>query len=99
MSSGIALAQQVAIIVTVIIIATGLLQSVIQLFQLGVAFAVLLRRPPAQRFGLIWSQNADVAPPIAFLVAAYNEERTIIQSLQSLLAMHYPKIEIGRAHV
>lgn len=94
MSSQIALAQQVAIVLTVIIIATGLLQSVIQLFQLGLASAILLRRPPAQRLGLIWSQYADVTPPIAFLVPAYNEERSIVHSLQSLLAMHYPKIEI-----
>ena len=94
MSPGLAITQNVTIVVTVLVVATGLLQTVVQLFQLGLAFAVLLRRPPAERIGLIWTRYADVTPPIAFLVPAYNEERNIVDSLQSLLAMHYPKIEV-----
>ena len=88
------LAQDMAFVVTVLVVTTGLLQSVLQLFQLGLAFAVLLRRPPAERIGLIWNRYADVTPPIAFVVPAYNEERSIVDSVQSLLAMNYPRVEL-----
>ena len=94
MTSGMTFAYDIAIAVTVIVVATGFLQCAIQLFQLGLAFVVLLRRPPAQRLGLIWTRYAEVTPPIAFLVPAYNEERNIVESVQSLLAMHYTKTEI-----
>lgn len=94
MSSGLVIAQNITVVVTVLVVATGLLQSVSQLFQLGLAFAALLRRPPAERIGLIWTRYADVTPPIAFVVPAYNEERSIVDSVQSLLAMNYPKVEL-----
>lgn len=87
-------AQYTAIIVTILITVTGLLQSAVQIFQLAVAFGVLLRRPPAERMGLIWTHYAHVTSPVAFLVPAYNEERTIVDSVQSLLAMNYPKVEL-----
>lgn len=93
MSSWLPIAQDTAVVVTVIVVATGLLQSVVQLFQLSVSLTVLLRRPPAERIGLIWARYADVTPPIAFLVPAFNEEMNIVDSLKSLLAMNYPKIE------
>ena len=93
MSYGLVIAH-ITVVVTVLVVATGLLQSVSQLFQLGLAFAALLRRPPAERIGLIWTRYADVTPPIAFVVPAYNEERSIVDSVQSLLAMNYPQVEL-----
>ncbi len=33
-------------------------------------------------------------PPISILVPAYNEEKTIIESVRSLLALHYPRLEV-----
>lgn len=32
--------------------------------------------------------------PVSFLIPAYNEEATIVGSLKSLLAMHYPEFEV-----
>ncbi len=32
--------------------------------------------------------------PVSFLIPAYNEETTIVSSLKSLLAMHYPEFEV-----
>lgn len=32
--------------------------------------------------------------PVSFLIPAYNEEATIVESLKSLLAMHYPEFEV-----
>lgn len=87
-------AESIATLVALTVIITGLLQSFVQLVQLGLATMVLLSRPPAQRLGLLWNRYAGVAPPIAFLVPAYNEERNIVDSIHSLLAMHYPKIEV-----
>ncbi len=89
-----AFAQHVAIIVSLLVIMTGGLQSIVQIIQLGVSLSLLLQRPPAQRIGAVWHRYADVAPPIALLVPAYNEEKTIVDSLQSLLALQYPNIEV-----
>src|SRR5690606_2038041 len=32
--------------------------------------------------------------PVSFIIPAYNEEATIVSSLRSLLALHYPEFEI-----
>lgn len=37
---------------------------------------------------------SPLAPPISLLVAAHNEEKTIVESVDSLLALDYPEIEI-----
>ncbi len=94
MNTSVGFIEDAAILVTIIVAVTGLLQSFIQVVQLGLALAVLVRRPPAPRFGQVWSRYADVTLPIAFLVPAHNEERSIVDSVQSLLDMRYPNIEI-----
>ena len=94
MSPSLFSAESISTVVAMVVIFTGLLQSFVQLVQLGLAFTALLLRPPAQRLGLLWNRYADVAPPIAFLVPAYNEERNIVDSVHSLLAMQYPKVEV-----
>jgi len=37
---------------------------------------------------------SSLAPPISVLVPAHNEERNIVQSVQSLLALDYPELEV-----
>jgi cellulose synthase/poly-beta-1,6-N-acetylglucosamine synthase-like glycosyltransferase len=37
---------------------------------------------------------SPLAPPISLLVPAHNEEKTIVESVDSLLALDYPEIEI-----
>jgi cellulose synthase/poly-beta-1,6-N-acetylglucosamine synthase-like glycosyltransferase len=39
-------------------------------------------------------QASPLAPPISLLVPAHNEERTIVESVESLLALDYPEIEV-----
>ena len=54
----------------------------------------LARRPPIARASLLWGRYADHAPPIAVLAPAFNEKVTIIESVDSLLGLHYPDFEV-----
>ena len=40
------------------------------------------------------SIHQSVAPPVSVIVAAYNEEANIVDSVRSLLKLHYPDFEI-----
>lgn len=83
-----------ALVVAFIVIFTGFLQNLLQLVQLGLAGITLLRRAPAGHLGALWYKYADVLPPIALLVPAYNEEKTIVETVQSLISLRYPSIEV-----
>jgi cellulose synthase/poly-beta-1,6-N-acetylglucosamine synthase-like glycosyltransferase len=77
-----------------VVIFTGLLQIlfyIVQLFYAGIALAL---RPPVARAPLLWRRYAEEAPSIAVLAPAYNEEVTIVESVDSLLALHYPEFEV-----
>jgi cellulose synthase/poly-beta-1,6-N-acetylglucosamine synthase-like glycosyltransferase len=39
-------------------------------------------------------QGSSVAPTLSMLVPAYNESATILQSVQALLALYYPNLEV-----
>jgi cellulose synthase/poly-beta-1,6-N-acetylglucosamine synthase-like glycosyltransferase len=39
-------------------------------------------------------RGSGLAPPISIIVPAYNEGRTILESVHSLLALRYPKLEV-----
>lgn len=77
-----------------VVIVTGLLQTLFYLLQLVFAGIALAVRPPVARASLLWKRFADHAPPIAVLAPAYNEEVTIVESVNSLLALHYPEMEV-----
>jgi cellulose synthase/poly-beta-1,6-N-acetylglucosamine synthase-like glycosyltransferase len=51
-------------------------------------------RPAPPTEGDLWRRYADSAPPIALLAPAFNEEATVVESVRSLLALHYPNFEI-----
>lgn len=87
-------ATAVAVVVAWIVIGTGLLQILLYIVQLIFAGVSLSRRPPVVRSSLLWQRYADRAPPIAVLAPAYNEEVTIIESVTSLLSLHYPEFEV-----
>lgn len=77
-----------------VVIGTGLIQTLFYVVQLFYAGAALAARPPIARASLLWRRYADQAPPIAVLAPAFNEEVTIIESVNSLLALHYPDFEV-----
>jgi cellulose synthase/poly-beta-1,6-N-acetylglucosamine synthase-like glycosyltransferase len=88
------LAVLAAVTTGYVIVAAGLLQSAVYAAQLLLAAWVLAMRPPQSNVGVLWRRTADVAPPVAILVPAYNEERTIVASVRALLALRYPDYEV-----
>lgn len=76
------------------IVIAGVLQNLLYAAQLLMSAWALSERPPISNVGQLWRRTSDVAPPIAVLVPAYNEERTIVANLNALLALTYPDFEI-----
>lgn len=77
------------------LLALLLVQSVIYLVQLVVAFRELRQhRRRASRTDPWWMLTSGVALPISILVPAYNEEETIVENVRSMLALHYPDFEV-----
>ena len=62
--------------------------------QLVFAGIALGRRPPIPKASILWRRYAGEAPGIAVLAPAFNEEVTIVESVNSLLALHYPEVEV-----
>ena len=81
-------------VIVVTVILTGLAQNVLAMVQLVLAGGELARNKPERRLGLLWRRYAELSPPIALLVPAYNEELSIVDSLRSMLALNYPRFEI-----
>ena len=87
-------AMATAEIIAAIVIVTGLAQTLFYIVQLGYAGVALGTRPPISRASALWRLYAGEAPAIAVLAPAYNEEVTVIESVKSLLALHYPDFEV-----
>lgn len=75
-------------------IVAGLLQSLLYMVQLIFAAFALRDRPPATPAKVLWQRYSEVAPPIAIIAPAYNEELTIVESVNALLALEYPEFEV-----
>lgn len=88
------LAITIASTTALIVIVTGMLQTGFYIVQLVYAGIALAKRPPIARASLLWRRYGDHAPPIAILAPAYNEEVTIVESVDSLIALHYPQFEV-----
>ena len=80
--------------VLIIVIVTGVLQNGLYILQLGLAMIELLLNKPEKRVGLLWRRYSSLAPPISLLVPAYNEEKSIVDSLRSMLSLNYPNFEV-----
>lgn len=83
-----------AVIISLVVISSGALQNVVYLFQLGLAYLALRRRPPVASKSALWRQYGDVTLPISLLAPAYNESATVEENVRSLLALHYPLFEV-----
>ncbi len=65
------------------------------LVQMAAAFAELRRTlREGKSVTPWWLLTSKVALPISINVPAYNEEKTIVESVRSLLALHYPDFEV-----
>lgn len=78
--------------VSLIVIA---LRNGVSVVQLLVAARVFARRvKPAAHSTDLWSRYQDLAPPVTIVAPAFNEELSIVDSVQALLALHYPEHEV-----
>ncbi|PYV93823.1 MAG: glycosyl transferase [Acidobacteria bacterium] len=71
------------------------LSNLVYLGLLVVAIAASVAQQ--RRLGTLWLERLRVsplAPPISILVPARNEEKTIVDSVRSLLALDYPELEV-----
>jgi cellulose synthase/poly-beta-1,6-N-acetylglucosamine synthase-like glycosyltransferase len=69
--------------------------NTIQLGVLLVAFRAVRKRVRAiQMEDFRDIQESDVAPPVSVVVPAYNEGPTIVETIRSLLALRYVRLEI-----
>ncbi len=73
----------------------GTTQNLIYLIQL---FIAALDLAPAklrnQEDYIWWMVTPDAAMPVSMIIPAYNEEKVIINTVSSMLAMHYPIFEV-----
>ena len=69
--------------------------NTIYLVLMLLAFRAVRRRVRAIRFEEFSDiDQSGLAPPISILVPAFNEEKTIVESLRALLALRYPRLEV-----
>lgn len=81
-------------IVLIVVIATGVVQNGIHSAQLVLAWHALSRQRSERRLSLLWRRYAELSPPISLLVPAFNEEKSVVDSLRSMLALNYPNFEV-----
>lgn len=81
--------------VSLVILANGFVQSALYSIQLFFGFRELRQRQPRQGENrLWWLLTSNVTVPISLIVPAHNEEETIVDSIRSILSLHYPHFEI-----
>ncbi|MBA3849455.1 MAG: glycosyl transferase [Opitutus sp.] len=78
-----------------IVLGSALLQYLVYTVQTALAFSELhYSRSEERRIDVSWVIGARSIPGISLLVPAYNEERTIVENIHSLLTLRYPRYEI-----
>ncbi|MCW3039336.1 MAG: glycosyl transferase family protein [Solirubrobacterales bacterium] len=51
-----------------------------------------VRRRPVRDYELV--SSSPLSPPVSVIVPAYDEQETIVSSVQAMLALHYPSLEV-----
>lgn len=78
-----------------IVLGLSILQYAVYTLQSFLAFFELRRnRTEERRANAGWMIGTRSIPGISLLVPAYNEERTIVENIHSLLTLRYPRYEI-----
>lgn len=78
-----------------LVLASAAIQYAFYTAQTALAFFELYRaRSADRRADAGWMLGAKSIPGISLLVPAYNEERTIVENIHSLLTLRYPRYEI-----
>ena len=73
----------------------GVLQNIIYLIQIPLAFSEIITTKLQKREQHNWwLVTSDITLPISILIAAYNEELTIVDTVRSILATQYPSFEV-----
>ena len=80
--------------IALVVILTGVLQTLFYFVQLVYAGAALASRPPVPRSATLWRRYSEQAPSISVLAPAFNEELNIVESTRSLMALQYPDFEV-----
>ena len=80
--------------IALVVILTGVVQTVFYFVQLVYAGAALSTRPPVPRSATLWRRYSEQAPAISVLAPAFNEELSIVESTRSLMALQYPDFEV-----
>ena len=62
--------------------------STLQLVLAAIAFRTRIK--PTARGEDLWERYSDLALPVAVIAPCHNEERTVVDSVQALLGLHYP---------
>lgn len=81
-------------VVTLLLLGVRLVRALYHLTLMSLALARLPFSPPALRNQSLWRRYGKHAPSIAILAPAFNEELTVIESVNSLLCQDYPNLEI-----
>ncbi len=72
-----------------------LMFNTINLFYLTIAFSDVRRRVIGRGYeGFDIAMTSPFTPPLSILVPAYNEEKTIVESIKSLIKLKFPRLEI-----
>ena len=85
----------IGLAISIGITALGFFQNLIYLFQLILVYFVQQSRPPLKEdIGMERLMTTDSSLPISILIPAYNEEATVVESIQSLLSLRLRNFEI-----
>lgn len=80
--------------VSLLILISGLAQNLLYTLQLATAYGALRRRRLVTSDLSAWWSFAEKTVPISILMPAYNEQTGIVESVRSMLALHYPNFEV-----
>lgn len=76
------------------VIIVGLSQVIVYVAEIVLAGRALFVRPPLGESSMLWRRYGDLTPPVAVVAPAYNEEKSIVGSVRSLLSIQYPSLEV-----